>query len=129
MSLTCSIKFADKKLNAKLVALLSGSAIKHGVDRDGIIRYSPIDEEAVENDFIGSIRDGVFPSWQLLSCPSAWVGRYREYMIRHDVPFAEELADRELRFLIPRGYHPHAWELDPPNDVEEASALSHHAAR
>jgi hypothetical protein len=66
----------------------------------------------VENDVICSIRDEVFPSWQVLTCPHDWKARYRTYMKRHGVPFVEELSNGEVWFLIPRKYRPHAWRLD-----------------
>ena len=65
-----------------------------------------------------SIRDKVFPSWQVLTCPKDWIERYRDYMNRHGIPFKEELSDGELWFLIPRKYRPHAWKLDDPAPCE-----------
>jgi hypothetical protein len=88
--------------------------IDHFIDKDGIVSYSADEEEIVENDLIGSIRNRIFPSWQVLTCPSDWTGSYKDYMNRHGIPFREELSNGELWFLIPRQYRPHAWKLDGP---------------
>ena len=57
-----SFKFLDDDLNQQLRALLKKGQIKHDVGKDGMIYYSPADEEVVGNDFICSIRDKVFSS-------------------------------------------------------------------
>jgi hypothetical protein len=113
-----SFRFLDDELNRQLLALLKQGEIGHEVGRDGIIRYSPADEEVIENDFICLIRDEVFPSWQLQTCPRSWAVRYRQYMNRHGIPFREELSNGELWFLLPRKYRPHRWKLDEPAKVE-----------
>jgi hypothetical protein len=107
-----SFKFLDNDLNQKLVGLFKKSKIDHSIDKDGAVHYSLNDEEIVENDLIRSIRDKVFPSWQVLTCPNGWTTRYKEYMSRHDIPFRIELSNGELWFLIPRKYRPHSWKLD-----------------
>lgn len=107
-----TFKFLDKNLNQELVDLLERAKINHSIDKDGTIRYSADDDEAVENDLICTIRDRIIPSWQVLTCPSDWTGRYRDYMSRRGIPFREELSDGELWFLIPRKLRPHSWKLD-----------------
>ncbi len=107
-----SFRFLDKDLNAKLVSLLRKAKIPYTVDTKGVVHYSSADEEQVGNDLICSIRDRVFASWQILTCPSDWTDRYRAYMSRHHVPFTEECSNGELWFLIPRNYRPHSWKID-----------------
>jgi hypothetical protein len=101
----------DDNLNRQLIDLLKRKRIQHSVGKDGVIRYSPDDEELVENELIRSIRDSVFKPWQIISCPKDWAERYKSYMSRHEIPFVEELIDRQLCFLIPRKYRPHSWRL------------------
>ena len=107
-----SFKFLDDKLNHRLLAFLRKAKIKHEVEKNGIIHYSPDDQEVIENDFICSIRDMVFPSWQLLTCPPDWVERYKKYMGDHGIPFYEELSNGESWFLLPSRHRPHSWNLD-----------------
>jgi hypothetical protein len=112
MALACSFKFVDDQLNRKLIGRLKESDIKHLVDKSGVVHYSAGDEEAMENDLIRAIRDQVFRSWQILSCPKDWIEQYRDYMIQHEIPFSEELIDNQLCFLIPRRYRPDSWRID-----------------
>ena len=110
-----SFKFADDELNQKLIALVKGVRWEQVViDDDGVVHYSAVDEELMENDLIRSIRDQVFPSWQIISCPKNWTELYKQYMVQHGVPFAEEWIDNQLCFLIPRRYRPHSWKIDAP---------------
>jgi hypothetical protein len=113
-----SFRFLDDDLNQQLLALLKKGKIKHDLGTDGIIHYSPADEEVVENDLICSIRDKVFPSWQVLTCPRDWIARYKKYMSHRGIPFHEELSNGELWFLLPRKYRPHRWKLDDPMTAE-----------
>jgi hypothetical protein len=106
-----SFKFMDPSLNRKLLALLKKAQVKHTIGADGVVRYSPCDEELVGNELIPSIRRQVFRSWQILSCPKVWAARYKRYMRDHDVPYTEELIDNQLCFLLPRRYRPHSWTL------------------
>ena len=111
-----SFKFLDSALNHELIMLLKRAKIEHRVDSDGTIHYSKDDEDTVDNDLICSIRDKVFASWQVLTCPRDWGARYKEYMKQHAVPFLEERSNGELWFLIPRKYRPHSWRLDEPGE-------------
>ena len=111
MAPTYSFRFVDDDLNLRLITLLKRSGIRHVVGKNGVVRYSPQSEDVVENELICSIRDALFPSWQVLSCPGQWAERYKSYMTRHRVPFVEELIDNQLCFLIPRRYRPHSWKL------------------
>lgn len=120
MALTFSFRFLDDELNHKLVALLKKSHVKHKIDKDGVIYYSPEDEDAVGNDLIPSIRDRAFSPWQIISCPKNWADRYKLHMTRHGVPFVEELIDNQLCFLISRHHRPHSWQMD-----EEELAKAH----
>ncbi len=106
-----SFRLVDDSLNRQLIGLLKRNGVQHAVGKNGVIRYSPANVELVENDLIASIRDSVFPSWQIISCPKDWAERYKTYMIHHEIPFVEELIDRQLCFLIPRAYRPHSWRL------------------
>jgi len=107
-----TFRFNDEALNRKLVGLLMKHRIAYSVDGSGTIRYSAESEEVVENQLISKVRDGVFPSWQIVTCPKDWVQRYKDYMIQHGVPFREEMTDNELWFLIPRRYRPHKWVFE-----------------
>ncbi len=112
MGFTLSFRFLEDDLNRRFIALLKKNEIRHSVDENGVVHYSPQDEESVENNIISSIRDRVFSAWQVLSCPKEWADRYRRYMVKHDIPFKEELSDGQLWFLLPRKYRPHRWKLD-----------------
>src|SRR5256885_12640758 len=104
-----SFKFLDDDLNQQLIALLRKARIKHDVGKDGTVRYAPDDEEVLENDIVCSIRDKIFPSWQVLTCPRDWTVRYKKYMSHHRIPFHEELSNGKLWFLLPRKYRPDRW--------------------
>src|SRR5450755_3434804 len=119
MPKTYTFKFLDEKLNRKLIALVKKSPVKHSIGNDGVLHYSSADEEVVGNGLISSIREAVFPSWQILSCPEDWIERYKRYMNQHDVPFAEELIDNQLCFLLPRKYRPHSWKLDEEPEIRQ----------
>ena len=77
-----------------------------------MLHYSPDDVEIVENELICAIREQVFATWQVVTCPPDWVDRYRQFMTKKGVPFREELADEEVWFLIPRKYRPNLWNLN-----------------
>ena len=116
MDTTYSFKFIDGELNRQLIGLLETARVEHTVDKEDVVHYSSADEELIGNKLIPSIRVKVFPTWQIISCPPDWVERYKVYMIRHDVPFAEELIDGRLCYLIPRKYRPHSWQLEESGD-------------
>ncbi len=122
MGLTLSFRFVDEDLNRRLIARLKGSEIRHTVDEEGTIHYSPDDEEVVENEFVGALRSRVFRPWQVLTCPKEWIDRYRNYMIRNDIPFREELAGGQVWFLIPRKYRPHLWKPDGQDSRRRAGS-------
>ena len=109
-----SFQYSDDALNRELIGLLKRAGIDHSLDEDGVIRYSSDEHEFVENELINAIRDRVFPSWQVLTCPEDWIARYRNYMNRRQIPFREEWNDGSLWFLIPRKYRPNSWKLDGP---------------
>jgi len=119
MKKKCSFKFLDDDLNQQLMILLRNSTIKYEVSKDGVVRYSSEDIEIVENDLICSIRDEVFTSWQVLTCPPDWTDRYRNYMDQHQIPFHEELSNGELWFLLPRRFRPQRWELDRYSEAKQ----------
>jgi hypothetical protein len=112
MDPTLSFRFAEDDLNRRLIALLKKNGIRHSVDENGVIHYSPEDEKSVENDLVSSIRKRVFSSWQVLSCPKEWTERYKQYMTQRDIPFKEELIGGQLCFLLPRKYRPQRWKLE-----------------
>ena len=107
-----SFKFLDVDLNRQLIALLKKAKIAYQVSEDGLIRYSSEEEEEIENDLICSVRDRVFPSWQVLTCPPDSIVRYKKYMNQHGILFREELSNEVAWFLIPRKHRPHLWKLD-----------------
>jgi hypothetical protein len=118
MEKTRCFKFVDADLNEDLLQLLQEAKIPYLVDKDGAILYSADDEETVENDLIPAIRDTIFPSWQVLTCPPDWIASYREYIAAHGVPIREELSNGECWFLIPRKYRPSAWKLKRPTEEQ-----------
>lgn len=126
MGRTLSFRFVDEKLNRCLIRLLKKKGITHKVDEDGLIHYSADDEEFVENELIGSVRDEVFPSWKVLSCPKDWTERYKRYMVRHNIMFQEELANHEQCFLIPSTHRPHSWKLEIEVMAKEPLSSSKH---
>ncbi len=111
MGQSCSFQFLDGPLHEELIGLLKKAEIGYSIAKDGAALYSQNDEEFVENELICSIRDKVFPSWQVLTCPKDWIARYKHYMSRHGVPFREERSNGETWFLIPGGRRPHLWKL------------------
>jgi hypothetical protein len=123
MSQGHSFKFSDQRLNRQLLSLIKKACIKHRVATDGTIHYSSRDDELFENELVERIRSSVFPSWQVLSCPKGWAERYEGYMLKHGVPFREELIDGQVSFLIPRKHRPHTWKLDNARSVVYRSAI------
>ncbi len=119
-----TFKFLDSNLNRQFHRLLHKSKIDHCIDKDGIVHYSSNDVEVVDNDLVCPIREKVFPAWQILTCPSDWIARYKEYMSRHGVPFQEELSNGVLWFLIPRKHRPHSWKLDIPSRMQSPQGNS-----
>src|SRR5438132_14360635 len=113
-----AFKFLDADLNQRLLNLLRKGKIKHEVGKDGIIYYSSDAEDIIENSFICPVRDQVFPSWQVLTCPRDWAERYKEYMSRHRIPFHEEFSNGEVWFLLPRNYRPGRWKRNDPMKPE-----------
>src|SRR5437899_1903213 len=107
-----SFRFRDDCLHRQFLALLKKRRIKHSVGRDGRVHYSEDDEDVVENEVVCPIRDSVFATWQVLTCPRDWIPRYTDYMRTHGIPFQEELSNGELWFLLPRSYRPHRWKLE-----------------
>ena len=122
MSESYSFRFADKDLNQRLVALLKRERVEHFVDAEGAVHYAKADEETVGNELIRTLRNRIFPSWQVLSCPRSWADRYKAYMDAHGVPFCEEWINHQLCFLIPRKYRPHSWKLPDESVPHPASA-------
>src|SRR5712691_2572502 len=100
MNLSYSFRFVDNQLNHELISLIANSGLKHRIDKKGIILYSPDDEEVIGNEILPAVRNKLFASWQIISCPQDWAERYKRYMIRRDVSFVEELIDNQLCFLI-----------------------------
>lgn len=107
-----SFRFVDQDLNRQLLTLLNESKVPHTLDAEGTIMYSAKYEDVVGSELIPRVRDRQFASWQVLSCPSDWLDRYKLYMNRNHVPFKEEIVDGEVSFLIPGNYRPHSWQLD-----------------
>jgi hypothetical protein len=106
-----SFQFLNPVHNRRLLRLLRESRIPYRVDDEGTVRYAPEDAEAVGNDVISSVRDRIFATWQVLSFPADWTERYRHYLEKNRIPYEEELANGELRFLIPGNYRPHSWAV------------------
>jgi len=107
-----SFRFLDSSRSRELRTRLRRANIPFTVDHDGSVRFSADDEERVENEIIGPMRDEKFSSWQLLFCPPSWAARYKAYMSRHNVPFEEQWVDDGPCFLIPKQYRPHTWHLE-----------------
>lgn len=106
-------RFHDSTLNRAFLAQLKETPVNHQVAEDGVVRYSSADEEAVD-DVITAVRNTVFPTWQVVSCPDNWTESYRLYMSRHRVPFVEEMSNGEVWFLIEASRRPHSWKIDEP---------------
>jgi hypothetical protein len=115
-----SFRFVDDELNERLIQLLKKSHVSHRVDADRVIHYSSDDEDVIGNDLICSIRDRLFRSWQIVSCPPEWTDSYRQYMAQHEIPFVEETSGDDRRFLIPSRYRPHSWKLEEPISRQRA---------
>lgn len=111
MSFDHTFRFADDELNRLLRAELAEHGVPSARDADGTIAYSAEDEERFE-DILAGVRRRVFPDWQVLSFPPSWAGRYRATLRRLNVPFAEEVSDGAVEFLIAGHHEPHAWEVD-----------------
>ena len=120
MACRTSFKFVDDELNRKLIRLLTKARAKFRLDRDGVVHYSPNDEDLIGNGVICAVRDQFFRTWQIVTCPPEWIGSYKDYMEEHDVPFTEELSDGERWFLVPGNYRPHSWKLKEPASRQRA---------
>src|SRR5687768_2381647 len=118
-----SFRFLDDDLNQRLLALLRKSGVEHRIDKRGTVHYTERDEEFVENELIGAVRDQVFASWQILCCPKEWTDRYRVYIDQHAIPFREELIDDEVCFLLPRNVRPLSWRLPATARRKKAALL------
>jgi hypothetical protein len=110
-----SFRFVDDDLNQQLRVLLRKSKVRHQVGQNGVIYYSPVEEEVIENDLICSVRDKAFPDWQVLTCPRDWTVTYEKYMRESEIPFQEELSNGDVWFLLPRKHRPHRWKLIGPS--------------
>ena len=120
-----SFKFSDENLNNRLITLLKEEAQdRHTVDEDGLVHYSHDEEDLIGNDLICSVRDGVFPSWQVISFPEDWTESYWQYMAAHNIPFRGEIRDGRLRFLIPGNYRPHSWKLKKPHGLRAGKPVT-----
>lgn len=106
-----SFQFQSKQSNQELARLLQNAGIPYSVENDGSIRYEAKYESVVGNELIRKIRDRIIHPWQILSCTSDWVERYRDYMKQHKIPFSEERIDHQICFLVPLDVRPHAWHL------------------
>jgi hypothetical protein len=114
-----SFKFLDPDVNGTFIRLLKKARIDHRVEDSGLVHYASDEHDQVDNDVISAVRNSVFPSWQLVFCPPEWTECYRSYMVRHRVPFVEELSNDEVCFLIPRRHRPHAWKMDGPKSISK----------
>jgi hypothetical protein len=117
-----SFRLRDDALNQRLLARLKKGGVQFDVGKDGTIHYAPDDEEGLESNFIGPVRDSVFPSWQVLTCPPAWVDRYKQYMTKHAIPFRIEESNGELWFLLPGKYRPLRWKLEDSVQAERRAS-------
>ena len=106
-----SFRFADPKLNSRLLTQLRAAKVRHAVSDDGEIRFSADDEERIEGEILGPIRDGLYQSWQLIFCPPGWAVRYQTYMKLHKIRFEEQWMDGQPCFLLSRRNRPHTWKL------------------
>jgi hypothetical protein len=122
-SLDRSFRFVDGGLQADLLARVRSSGALHAVDADGTLRYASLEAELVENELICSVREQVFPDWHLFTLEGDETPRprtmalYRAYMVEHGIPFAEEVADGSVWFLLPQGYDSFEWDIPDDDDV------------
>ena len=107
-----SFRFSDNDLNRRLIALAKKSRVMHSVDAVGAIHFRIEDEEVLENDLLGVVRNHAFRTWQVLSSPPESLPLYREYMACRKVPFVEESMDGEVSFLLPGRVRPHSWKIE-----------------
>jgi hypothetical protein len=112
-----SFRYLDEKLNRHLIHELEAAGVTFTVDDEGMIYYGADHIEIIENAVLSRFRTRIYPKWQIISCPSDWTESYRKYMFLHEVPFTEELIDRQVCFLIPRNYRPHSWKLAEPQGM------------
>jgi hypothetical protein len=117
-----TFRFLDDALNQRLLALLRKGDVRYDVAKDGTVRYAPGDEEVVESEFIGPVRDSIFPNWQVLTCPPAWVERYQQYMNEQGIPFTVEASNGEVWFLLPRKYRPYRWKITDPKKSQRVAS-------
>lgn len=108
MPLSRNFRFLNDRLNTLFINLMLGNGITMAWDENGVIYFNESDEEVVE-DILAKIRSSQFSSWQVLSCPSDWVNKYRYEMKRRHVPFVEELNDGQVEFLVSCDQEPHDW--------------------
>jgi hypothetical protein len=101
-------RFMNDWLNTLFIQMVASKGLLVKLDESGVVYYDARVEEAIE-DILAAIRESQFSSWQILSCPSEWVNKYRSEMARRKVPFIEELNDGQIEFLLPGDQEPHDW--------------------
>jgi hypothetical protein len=110
MPFSRNFRFLNDRLNILFIHLLIVRGLRMTWDENGVVYFDANDEETVE-DILATIRNSQFSSWQILSCPSDWVNKYRSEMKRRQVPFVEELNDGQVEFLLPGDQEPHDWKF------------------
>jgi len=106
-----AFQFLDADLQQQFIEELEKRAIVHRVGHAGEVRFGQDVQQTIENELMCEIRDRVFASWQIVTCPEADVAAYRAFMSKHDIRFQEEISDGERWFLIPRKHRPHSWKI------------------
>ena len=105
-----SFRFLNGSMNAQLRHLLLENKIDHSVSDNGLIFYRLQDEEFIENELISSIRNKLFPLWQILFCPEEDRDGLLGYMKARNIRYEVEIMDGKLTFLLPAQYRPHSWK-------------------
>ena len=105
-----SFRFERDVLNRRLISLLSASDIPYVVGADGRAHFQSDDDARFER-VLNEVRSGVFPSWQVLSFPAEWEGRYRNALAERAVNFEEECNDGATEFLLPADATPLEWAI------------------
>lgn len=124
MRLDRTFRFKAKLANDSLIAALGKAKFDYAIDPRGYVYYHARHTEAFE-EVLAKLRSQLFESWQLLSCPEDSLDSYRYTMRKLRVPFAEEVNDNRIEFLIPGDVDPHSWSLeDRPSNGKRSKAPS-----
>jgi hypothetical protein len=110
-------RLCDESLQRELLARVARSAVPHAVEPDGTLRYASENREEIEDEFICSLRQSLFPEWGIFTLEGDGHPRprttalFREYMLNHGIPFVEEAHDGFAWFLVAQEHDSFAWDV------------------